>query len=99
MLEFIFVFPMRYASSVRARVFGLHEELDFAGHPLLGAASVLHALHGAPGTQTWSFELNQKRSRSRRSKRRGTIGRSSTRAARNSLVQWSRNTLVNCSRH
>src|SRR5258708_14474422 len=33
--ESIFLFPMRYASSVRARVFDLHEELDFAGHPLL----------------------------------------------------------------
>lgn len=58
--ESIFLFPTRYSSSVRARVFDLHEELDFAGHPLLGAASVLHALHGASGTQTWSFELNQK---------------------------------------
>src|SRR5882672_10728684 len=28
----------------RARVFDLNEELDFAGHPVIGAASVLHAL-------------------------------------------------------
>ncbi|WP_460070422.1 PhzF family phenazine biosynthesis protein [Streptomyces sp. YKOK-I1] len=30
-----------------ARVFDLAEELDFAGHPVIGAACVLHALHGS----------------------------------------------------
>ncbi|MEU6895355.1 PhzF family phenazine biosynthesis protein [Streptomyces sp. NPDC046557] len=32
----------------RARVFDLAGELDFAGHPLIGAASVLRALEGDP---------------------------------------------------
>ncbi|MGV9707510.1 PhzF family phenazine biosynthesis protein [Streptomyces sp. NPDC003483] len=41
----------------RARVFDLAEELDFAGHPVIGAASVLHALDGGDGSRTWSLEL------------------------------------------
>ncbi|MGW1965151.1 PhzF family phenazine biosynthesis protein [Streptomyces sp. NPDC001935] len=41
----------------RARVFDLAEELDFAGHPVIGAASVLHAMAGGDGSRTWSLEL------------------------------------------
>ncbi|MGE7384752.1 PhzF family phenazine biosynthesis protein [Streptomyces sp. NPDC004126] len=43
----------------RARVFDLTGELGFAGHPLIGAASVLHALD-APGTGAadWTLRLN-----------------------------------------
>ncbi|MFJ7968250.1 PhzF family phenazine biosynthesis protein [Streptomyces sp. NPDC096324] len=41
----------------RARVFDLAEELDFAGHPVIGAASVLHALAGGDRSRTWSLEL------------------------------------------
>lgn len=46
-------------SAVRARVFDLMEELDFAGHPVLGAAAVLHRLQGvAPGDERhWTFAL------------------------------------------
>ncbi|HSS79491.1 MAG TPA: PhzF family phenazine biosynthesis protein [Thermoanaerobaculia bacterium] len=41
----------------RARVFDLIEELDFAGHPVIGAASVLHALHGPAETERWTIHL------------------------------------------
>ncbi|MFD9517525.1 PhzF family phenazine biosynthesis protein [Streptomyces sp. NPDC059979] len=41
----------------RARVFDLAEELDFAGHPLVGAAAVLHALHGGTDHETWTLRL------------------------------------------
>ncbi len=41
----------------RARVFDLTEELDFAGHPVIGAASVLHAMAGGDTDRTWSMEL------------------------------------------
>ncbi|MFI8344781.1 PhzF family phenazine biosynthesis protein [Streptomyces sp. NPDC085639] len=41
----------------RARVFDLAGELDFAGHPLLGAAAVLHALHGAADHAVWTLRL------------------------------------------
>src|SRR5690348_5313094 len=43
--------------TVRARVFDLLGELDFAGHPVLGAAGVLHALHGKGATCEWTVEL------------------------------------------
>lgn len=41
----------------RARVFDLVEELDFAGHPVIGAACVLHALHGRADSEKWSMRL------------------------------------------
>lgn len=41
----------------QARVFDLVEELDFAGHPVIGAACVLHALHGADDDETWTLRL------------------------------------------
>ncbi|MFE7402964.1 PhzF family phenazine biosynthesis protein [Streptomyces sp. NPDC057557] len=45
------------SSAWRARVFDLFEELDFAGHPVIGAACVLHALHGAGERETWTLRL------------------------------------------
>lgn len=41
----------------RARVFDLAAELDFAGHPLVGAAAVLHALHGVADHEAWTLRL------------------------------------------
>jgi trans-2,3-dihydro-3-hydroxyanthranilate isomerase len=41
----------------RARVFDQVEELDFAGHPVLGAACVLHALAGSVGIERWTIQL------------------------------------------
>jgi trans-2,3-dihydro-3-hydroxyanthranilate isomerase len=46
---------------VRARIFTCEEELDFAGHPVLGAATVLHDLYKQKAdTAEWTFELNSK---------------------------------------
>ncbi|MFJ3876068.1 PhzF family phenazine biosynthesis protein [Streptomyces sp. NPDC090077] len=43
----------------RARVFDLTGELGFAGHPVIGAASVLHALEApAAGSATWTLRLS-----------------------------------------
>jgi PhzF family phenazine biosynthesis protein len=58
--ESIFLQPLS-GNRVRAQVFTMEEELDFAGHPVLGAAAVLHELH-EPGRQQaeWLFELNHK---------------------------------------
>jgi len=46
---------------IRAHVFTCDEEVDFAGHPVLGAAATLHDLQ-RPGEQSaeWSFVLNKK---------------------------------------
>jgi trans-2,3-dihydro-3-hydroxyanthranilate isomerase len=58
--EAIFLKPTAGPSTVRARVFDLNEELPFAGHPLIGAAAVLHTRCGHDGPQTWRVELPQK---------------------------------------
>ncbi|HEV8190164.1 MAG TPA: PhzF family phenazine biosynthesis protein [Ktedonobacterales bacterium] len=47
-------------NTVRARVFDLFEELAFAGHPIIGAASVLHHASGSTQAQTWYIELPSK---------------------------------------
>lgn len=46
------------AGRCRARVFTVEEELPFAGHPVLGAAAVLHRLH-APEAEAaqWTLQL------------------------------------------
>ncbi len=51
------IFLVRDGEAWAARVFDLREELDFAGHPLIGAACVLHALNGAADTATWTLRL------------------------------------------
>lgn len=45
--ESIFLWREAGSRSVRARIFTMEEELGFAGHPVLGAACVLHAEHFA----------------------------------------------------
>lgn len=42
--ETIFIFPPNDDGSFRLRIFTIEEELDFAGHPILGAGAVLHNL-------------------------------------------------------
>ena len=48
--------PRNYA----ARVFDLLDELPFAGHPVIGAACVLHFLHGRSEREPWSIQLPAK---------------------------------------
>ncbi|WP_420032358.1 PhzF family phenazine biosynthesis protein [Streptomyces sp. cg28] len=55
--ETIFLSRGEEPQHVTARVFDLFEELDFAGHPVLGAAAVLHERDGAPGPLRWTFHL------------------------------------------
>jgi trans-2,3-dihydro-3-hydroxyanthranilate isomerase len=48
--------------SARLRIFTEDEELDFAGHPVLGAAAVLHTLAPGPeAEQTWMLSVAQRR--------------------------------------
>jgi PhzF family phenazine biosynthesis protein len=58
--ETIFLESAEQASTVRARIFDLFEELPFAGHPVIGAAAALHHASGQPASQTWRFELASK---------------------------------------
>lgn len=60
--EAIFLRPTSRAQTWRARVFDLSTELPFAGHPLLGAAAVLHRAAteaSSPDTRqrSWHIEL------------------------------------------
>ena len=56
--ETIFVSREAESATVTARVFDLTQELDFAGHPVLGAAAVLHDLaESSHGVHEWRIEL------------------------------------------
>jgi trans-2,3-dihydro-3-hydroxyanthranilate isomerase len=56
--ESIFLNPIGAPNHWRARIFDLFEELDFAGHPVIGAAAVLHQLHGGDNLHgSWTLEL------------------------------------------
>lgn len=58
--ESIFLQSTDDGQRFRARVFDLMEELEFAGHPLIGAASVVHSVLNESETAEWVFQLNQK---------------------------------------
>jgi trans-2,3-dihydro-3-hydroxyanthranilate isomerase len=57
--ESIFLSAEGESHTFRARIFTMEEELDFAGHPVLGAACVLHEL-SEPGASSaaWIIRLN-----------------------------------------
>jgi PhzF family phenazine biosynthesis protein len=56
--ESIFLNPAGPQYHWQARIFDLFEELDFAGHPVIGAASVLHHQHGGDKVHgRWTLEL------------------------------------------
>jgi trans-2,3-dihydro-3-hydroxyanthranilate isomerase len=58
--ESIFLVATEDAREVVARVFTVDEELDFAGHPVLGAACVLHErLAGVGERERWRIRLNR----------------------------------------
>jgi trans-2,3-dihydro-3-hydroxyanthranilate isomerase len=58
--ESIFLWPAATDGRWRARVFDLEGELDFAGHPVLGAAAALHDRAGGDTTRQWTIELSAK---------------------------------------
>jgi trans-2,3-dihydro-3-hydroxyanthranilate isomerase len=58
--EAIFLQPADQPGAVRARIFDLFDELPFAGHPIIGAAAVLHKRSGAGGAKRWRFQLPSK---------------------------------------
>lgn len=63
--ESIYLWPTADAHTFRTRVFVIDQELPFAGHPILGAAAVLHehtqAAAGPPQEPiTWTFRLGSR---------------------------------------
>ena len=56
--ESIFLKPTGPQHHWQAHIFDLFEELDFAGHPVIGAAAVIHHLHGGDEVhRRWTLEL------------------------------------------
>lgn len=58
--ESIFVSKKTRDSAFRARIFTMQEELDFAGHPVIGLAAHLHDEYGERNAAEWEIELNLK---------------------------------------
>lgn len=58
--EAIFLQQTDQPGTVTARIFDMFDELPFAGHPIIGAAAVLHKRSGAVGAQSWRFHLPSK---------------------------------------
>lgn len=59
--ESIFLEATSQPHRFKARIFTMEEELDFAGHPILGAACVVHeGSKNASQKMEWIFELAQK---------------------------------------
>jgi len=58
--ESIFLAPTDSPRRYRAQVFDLISELTFAGHPIIGAGSVLHSLFEQGETARWVFDLKEK---------------------------------------
>lgn len=62
MRQFESIFLQKKDSNIyKANIFTMEEELDFAGHPSLGAAAILHSLLKPTMSETsWVFEMNAK---------------------------------------
>ncbi|KAF1054288.1 MAG: Trans-2,3-dihydro-3-hydroxyanthranilate isomerase [Stenotrophomonas maltophilia] len=58
--ESIFLYPTAQLDTYAARIFTVEEELPFAGHPLLGAAALLHHIHQRGEQETWTLLLAAK---------------------------------------
>ncbi|MGF1830954.1 PhzF family phenazine biosynthesis protein [Photobacterium angustum] len=58
--ESIFVKVNEHDLSVRAKIYTVEEELDFAGHPIIGLAAHLHEESRDLKPREWKIELNKK---------------------------------------
>ncbi|PTS85297.1 PhzF family phenazine biosynthesis protein [Pseudomonas sp. HMWF032] len=58
--ESIFLLPGRDPQAQGARIFTMEEELPFAGHPILGAAALLHHLQSDYTHAEWTLQLAAK---------------------------------------
>jgi trans-2,3-dihydro-3-hydroxyanthranilate isomerase len=58
--ESIFLLPGATPEAFSARIFTMEEELPFAGHPMIGAAALLHHLHQPAEHAQWTLHLPSK---------------------------------------
>lgn len=61
--EAIFLQPTGTQGEFATRVFDMFEELDFAGHPLIGSAATLTHLYGPPPGGEWILRLGDRQVR------------------------------------
>lgn len=61
--QFESIFLTQKDNEFSARIFTAEEELDFAGHPLLGLAFHLHEAFGTTNSHIWEVRLNRKKVR------------------------------------
>ncbi|MEH6444867.1 MAG: PhzF family phenazine biosynthesis protein [Oceanospirillaceae bacterium] len=59
MRQFESIFLSEKDGQFSAKIFTMEEELDFAGHPLLGLAYHLHECFGSAQQHEWQVQLNQ----------------------------------------
>jgi len=60
MRQFESIFVSKNSNEFSAIIFTIEEELDFAGHPLIGLAAHLHEEYGQDESHTWQVKLNTK---------------------------------------
>jgi PhzF family phenazine biosynthesis protein len=58
--EAIFLQPTDRPDTFGARIFDLFGELPFAGHPIIGAAAVVHERSGARDPRGWRFQIGSR---------------------------------------
>jgi len=57
--ESVFIEQTDAPNEYKARIFTMEEELDFAGHPVLGGAAVLHEKYGSKEVEAWVIRLRK----------------------------------------
>lgn len=62
MKQFESIFYYKLSTNIyRAFIFTVEEELDFAGHPIIGLSAILHDLYSSEKEKdSWTIELNEK---------------------------------------
>jgi PhzF family phenazine biosynthesis protein len=69
--ESVFLEQSGASNEYRARIFTMEEELDFAGHPILGATAVLHEKYSNRESEAWVVQMRKSTVRVRTERRRG----------------------------
>jgi trans-2,3-dihydro-3-hydroxyanthranilate isomerase len=55
--ESAYIWATADPTAFETRIFVVDRELKFAGHPVLGAAAVLHECYGDEGERSWTLQL------------------------------------------
>jgi trans-2,3-dihydro-3-hydroxyanthranilate isomerase len=58
--ESAYLWPTAEPTTFETRIFVVERELEFAGHPVLGAAAVLHERYGTADESSWTLQLGNR---------------------------------------